>query len=75
MMAVTSVSERSSLSGPARSACGGEAPTSFLMAHSRSAAGPSDTGLASSAIEEQKKANCLESRREIAIQGKIIGWF
>jgi hypothetical protein len=46
MMAVTTVSERSSLSGLSRSACGGDAPTSFLEAHSHSAAGPSDTGLA-----------------------------
>jgi len=75
MTAVTSVSERSGLSGPSRSACGGEAPTSFVMAHSHSAAGPSDTDLASSGIEEWKKPNCLESRRETGIQGEITGWF
>ena len=31
--------------GLSRSACGGEAPTSFLCAHSRPAAGPSDSAL------------------------------
>ncbi|MHC4360381.1 MAG: hypothetical protein ACYSTN_06260 [Planctomycetota bacterium] len=34
-----------------RSACGVDAPTSFCVAHSCSAAGPSDTGLDSFAIE------------------------
>jgi hypothetical protein len=34
-----------------RSACGGDAPTSFCVAHSHSAAGPSDTGLDTFAIE------------------------
>jgi hypothetical protein len=35
---------------PART--GGEAPTSFCVAHSRRAAGPSDTDLVPSGIEE-----------------------
>jgi hypothetical protein len=37
--------------GPARSACGGRAPTSLLNAHSRSAAVPSDPSLRPSAYE------------------------
>ena len=36
--------------GLSRSTCGGEAPTSFIWAHSRSAAGPSDTDLVQSKI-------------------------
>ena len=56
--------------GLSRSACGGDAPTSFCGAHSRSAAGPSDTGLAPSAIEGRKRQNCLELWNEIGIKGK-----
>jgi len=39
-------------SGPARSACGGQAPTSSPMAHSRSSAGPSDPDLDPDAVGE-----------------------
>ena len=39
--------------GPARSACGGHAPTSLLSAHSRSAAVPSDPSLHPSAYERR----------------------
>jgi hypothetical protein len=37
------------------------APTSFRRAHSRSAAGPSDTGLAYSEIESRKYVSGKES--------------
>jgi len=43
-----------------KSIAGADAPTSFCGAHSRSTAGPSDTGLTPSAIEDCKRANCLE---------------
>jgi hypothetical protein len=39
--------------GPARSACGGHAPTSLFSAHSRSAAVPSDPSLRPSAYERR----------------------
>ena len=39
--------------GPARSACGGHAPTSLFSAHSRSAAVPSDPSLRRSAYERR----------------------
>jgi len=39
--------------GRSRSACGGEAPTSFRGAHSRSAAGPSDPALRPVAVTGQ----------------------
>ena len=41
--------------GLLRSACGVDAPTSFCVAHSRSAAGPSDTGLDTFVIEGWKR--------------------
>jgi len=48
---VKRVSQNKYRAGLPRSACGGEAPTSLLGAHSRSAAGPSDTDLVQSKTE------------------------
>ena len=42
------------LAGPARSACGGQAPTSSGRAHSRSPAGPSDPALRPFAADRKR---------------------